>query len=61
MFVPKGIARCGVRTHAILRLSELKSDALDHSANLAQLTGHWKFAEGNNLTNTYYILKSFIF
>ena len=28
-------ASCGVRTHAIFRLSELKSDALDHSANLA--------------------------
>ena len=28
-------ARCGVRTHAILRLWELKSHALDHSANLA--------------------------
>ena len=26
--------RCGVRTHAILRLWELKSHALDHSANL---------------------------
>ena len=26
--------RCGVRTHAFLRISELKSDALDHSANL---------------------------
>jgi hypothetical protein len=28
-------ARCGVRTHAILRLWELKSHALDHSANRA--------------------------
>ena len=28
------IVRCGVRTHALLRVSELKSDALDHSANL---------------------------
>ena len=26
--------RCGVRTHALFRESELKSDALDHSANL---------------------------
>ena len=33
----KKFARCGVRTHAILRLSELKSDALDHSANIAQV------------------------
>lgn len=29
------VARCEVRTHALLRGSELKSDALDHSANLA--------------------------
>ena len=29
------LARCGVRTHAIFRLQELKSCALDHSANLA--------------------------
>ena len=28
-------ARCGVRTHAILRLWELKSHTLDHSANRA--------------------------
>ena len=30
-------ARCGVRTHAIFRLQELKSCPLDHSANLALL------------------------
>ena len=30
-------ARCGVRTHALLRVSELKSDALDRSANLAHV------------------------
>ena len=29
--------RCGVRTHARLRVPELKSGALDHSANLTQL------------------------
>ena len=28
------IVRCGVRTHALFRVSELKSDALDRSANL---------------------------
>ena len=28
------VVRCGVRTHALFRESELKSDALDHSANL---------------------------
>ena len=36
-FSPKPHAktvRCGVRTHALQRVSELKSDALDHSANL---------------------------
>ena len=30
------IVRCGVRTHAIFRLWELKSHALDHSANLTR-------------------------
>ena len=29
--------RCGVRTHALLREPELKSGALDHSANLTVL------------------------
>ena len=29
--------RCGVRTHALFRVSELKSDALDRSANLTML------------------------
>ena len=33
----KSFVRCGVRTHALIRVSELKSDALDRSANLAQL------------------------
>ena len=28
-------AGCGVRTHALIRVSELKSDALDRSANPA--------------------------
>ena len=28
------IVRCGVRTHARIRVPELKSGALDHSANL---------------------------
>jgi hypothetical protein len=28
------IVRCGVRTHALSRVPELKSGALDHSANL---------------------------
>ncbi len=35
---PKIIVRCGVRTHALSRVSELKSDALDHSANLTWYT-----------------------
>ena len=29
--------RCGVRTHALLREPELKSGALDHSANLTAI------------------------
>ena len=31
----KYFARCGVRTHALIRVPELKSGALDRSANLA--------------------------
>ena len=36
--------RCGVRTHAIFRLWELKSHALDHSANLT-LGSHRKIGQ----------------
>ena len=32
-------AGCGVRTHALIRVSELKSDALDRSANPAAYEG----------------------
>ena len=35
-----GFVRCGVRTHARLRVPELKSGALDHSANLTRLEEH---------------------
>ena len=35
--------KCGVRTHAHFRVSELKSDALDRSANLTPLLWKTKF------------------
>ena len=39
------IVRCGVRTHALSREPELKSGALDHSANLTRCVG-WVFIAG---------------
>ena len=33
----KIIVRCGVRTHALIRVPELKSGALDRSANLTSV------------------------
>ena len=39
------IVRCGVRTHALSREPELKSGALDHSANLTRCVG-WVFVAG---------------
>ena len=39
------IVRCGVRTHALSREPELKSGALDHSANLTRCVG-WVFRAG---------------
>ena len=40
MYKKIGFVRCGVRTHARLRVPELKSGALDHSANLTRLEEH---------------------
>ena len=39
------IVRCGVRTHALSREPELKSGALDHSANLTRCV-RWVFTAG---------------
>ena len=36
-YVLKKFVKCGIRTHAHFRVSNLKSDALDHSANLTSL------------------------
>ena len=43
--------RCGVRTHAHIRVPELKSGALDHSANLT-----W-YIEGNHFHHDNRIIK----
>ena len=40
------VVRCGVRTHALLREPELKSGALDHSANLTSLPPQHKHTGG---------------
>ena len=43
--------RCGVRTHAHIRVPELKSGALDHSANLT-----W-YIKGNHSPHDKHITK----
>lgn len=43
MLHKKKFARCGVRTHAPRWEPELKSGALDRSANLASMKGEWKY------------------
>ena len=42
--------RCGVRTHAHIRVPELKSGALDHSANLTWYVNGNHFLHDNHIT-----------